>query len=115
MTPDPKSPQFIRHDIPEDAPMYLVDFYEDHFLFLQEIARQCEWDGITPDNFVFEYSTYDGSAEIIFNYIDKNEHSHRVTVGYYGDDVSHTCWFKYRFTAENFKEDTRFVQSYAES
>lgn len=54
------------------------------------------------------------NAEILFCFIDRNNHSHKVTVSFYGDDVSTTCWFSYLFSADNFDENTISVQSFAE-
>lgn len=113
MTPDPKSPIFIRHDLPENASKtahILFEAYKE----ITNLASSEEWVGVTPQNFTFEYSTYYGHAEILFNFIDKNDHCHKITVGYYGDDVSTSCWFTYLFKAENFDENACFVQSFAE-
>lgn len=70
MTPNPKDPRFIIHDIPAYASKQLKKFY-DEFLKIEENAKNGKWQGITYDDFIFEYSTYDRSAEIIFKYIDK--------------------------------------------
>lgn len=113
MTPNPKYPRFIRHNVPKGASKNLLLLYEE-YQTLQELAVQGNWNGIKPENFVFEYSTYDNNADILFCFIDRNNHSHKVRVSFYGDDVSTTCWFSYLFSADNFDENTVSVQSFAE-
>lgn len=113
MTPNPKDPRFIRHDVPNGTSRNLLRLYEEYQSILH-IAKQGTWNGIKPDNFTFEYSTYDGNAEVLFSFTDKNNHSHNITVTFYGDNVSTTCWFYYLFKADNFDENVLSVQSFAE-
>lgn len=113
MTPNPKDPRFIRHDVPNGASKNLTHLYKE-FQAIQQLAQQGNWRGINSNNFTFEYSTYDGNAEILFSYFDRNEHYHNIVVTFYGDDVSTTCWFSYLFKAENFDEKAISVQSFAE-
>lgn len=113
MTPNPKGPRFIRYDMPKGAPKNVLDLYEE-FQTLHFLAQQENWRGLRPENIVFEYSTYDNDAEILINFGDRNNHSHKIIVSFNRDGVSTTCWISYRFTAENFDENARFVQSFAE-
>lgn len=113
MTPNPKDPRFIIHDVPAYTSVQLRKFH-DEFLKIEENARNGKWQEITNDNFIFEYSTYDQSAEIIFIYVDKNEHTHKITVSLFHDSVSAVCWFTYLLEAHNFAPTTISVQSYAE-
>lgn len=113
MTPNPKDPRFIRHDVPKGAPEYVVELYEE-FQTLHFLAQQGNWSRVKPENIVFEYSIYDNDADIIINFNDNNNHSHRIIVSFDRDVVSATCWISYRFTAENFDENARIVQSFAE-
>lgn len=113
MTPNPKDSRFIIHDVPAYASVHLRKFY-DEFLRIEENAKNGKWSGITNDNFTFEYSTYDQSAEIIFDYIDKNEHTHKISVSLFQDSVSAICWFTYLLEAHNFAPTAISVQSYAE-
>lgn len=114
MTPNPKSPQFLRNEVPADAPQNLVRLYDD-YKTIKKLAKQGNWPGVLPENFIFEYSTYDNNAEIVFKFIDKNQHIHRITVAFYGDSISSACWFSYLFKADNFDENAITVQSFAES
>lgn len=111
MTPNPKDSRYIIHYIPDDASIHLRKLY-DEFLKIKTNAGKLS--GITDDNFVFEYSTYDGNAEIIFTFIDKNEHIHKITVSLYQDSVSAACWFFYKLQTDNFASNVVSVQSYAE-
>lgn len=113
MTPNPKDPRFIIHDVPAYASVHLRKFYAE-FLKIEENAKNAKWPGITNDHFTFEYSTYDQSAEIIFKYIDRNEHTHKITVSLFQDSVSAVCWFTYLLEAHNFAPTAIAVQSYAE-
>lgn len=113
MTPNPKDPRFILHDVPNDAPKNAERLYDEYRTIL-ELEKQVGWHGVKPENFVFEYSTYDRNAEIQFNFIDKNRHSHKITVAFHGDSKSSICWFSYQFKADNFDEKVVSVQSFAE-
>ncbi len=113
MTPHPKDPRFIIHDVPAYASKQMKNFY-DEFLKIQENAKNGKWQGITNDNFIFEYSTYDRNAKIIFKYTDKNEHTHKITASLFQDAVSSACWFSYILKADNFAPTVKSVQSYAE-
>lgn len=113
MTPNTKDPRFIIHDVPAYASKQLKNFY-DEFLKIEENAKNGKWQGITNDNFIFEYSTYDRNAEIIFKYTDNNEHTHKITASLFQDAVSSVCWFSYILKADNFASNVVSVQSYAE-
>ncbi|MCM1450913.1 MAG: hypothetical protein NC102_01465 [Clostridium sp.] len=113
MTPNPKAPRFIRNEVPAEAPQNMVHLY-DEYQTIKQLAKIGNWPGVLPENFVFEYSTYDNNAEILFKFIDKNQHIHRITVAFYGDSVSTACWFSYLFKADNFYENAITVQSFAE-
>lgn len=113
MTPNPKDYRFIRHDVPKGASENVVNLYDEYQTIL-EIEKQVGWPGVKSENFVFEYNTYDKNAEILFNFIDKNKHTHKITVSFHGDSKSSTCWFSYLFKADNFDEKVVSVQSFAE-
>ena len=113
MTPNPKDSRFIRHDVPKGASKNVVHLYDEYQTIL-EIEKQVGWPGVKSENFVFEYNTYDKNAEILFNFIDKNKHTHKIIVSFHGDSKSSTCWFSYLFKADNFDEKVVSVQSFAE-
>lgn len=113
MTYISKDPRFIRHDVPKGAPKHIVSLYEE-FQTIQWLAKQENWKGVKPEDFVFEYNTNNNNAEILFNFIDKNQHTHKITVAFDGDSISTTCWFSYLFKADNFDENALTVQSFAE-
>lgn len=114
MTPNPKDPRFIIHEVPANSTEHMKTFYAA-FKRLKDVAGENKWAGIDADNLQFEYSTYDENAEIIFSYMDKNEHTHRIEISLWHDAVSSLCWFSYVLKAENFASDVTAVQSYAES
>lgn len=113
MTSISKDPRFIRHDVPKGAPKHIVTLYEE-FQTIQWLAKQENWKGVKPENFVFEYNTNNNTAEILFKFIDKNQHIHNIIVAFDGDSISTTCWFSYLFKANNFDENVLSVQSFAE-
>lgn len=113
MTPSSKDPRYILHNVPATASEHLKTFY-DSYLRIKETADGGKWVGITSKNFIFEYNSYDGDAEIIFSYTDRNEHIHKITTSIWHDSVSSICWFSYLLKADNFLPTVNFVQSYAE-
>lgn len=113
MTPNPKDPRFILHEVPNDAPENAKRLYDEYRMIL-ELEKRVGWPGVKPENFVFEYSTYDKSAEILFNFVDKNKHTHKISVAFHGDSKSYTCWLSYLFSADNFDGNHFSVQSFTE-
>jgi len=113
MTPNPKDPRFILHDVPNGASENVVHLFEE-YQTLKWLAQQENWSGVKAENVIFEYSTYDSTAEILIKFYDKNTHSHNIKVAFYGDDISTTCWVSYLFKADNFFEKHLSVQSFAE-
>lgn len=108
-----KDPRFISHDVPKGAPKHIETLYEE-YQTVQCLAKQENWKGVRPENVVFEYNTNNNTAEILFKFIDKNQHTHNIIVSFDGDSVSATCWFSYLFKADNFDENALTVQSFAE-
>lgn len=90
MTQNPKVAQFICHEEHKEALKNLHRLYEA-YSELHSMLRQGEWSELSPENLAFEHNTYDRNAEISFNFIDKNEHSHKITIAFYGDSISSTC------------------------
>jgi hypothetical protein len=62
MTPNPKGPRFILHDVPNDASENAVRLYDEYQTIL-ELEKHVGWPGVKPENFVFKYSTYDRNSE----------------------------------------------------
>ena len=78
MTPDPKSAQFIKAELPIDASIEMKQFAENLYS-LQSLANELKIEGINSDSFCLEYNTYDHSLGIRFRYIDGNNHQHTLT------------------------------------
>lgn len=117
MTPDPRSPIFIRHDIPSDASRNVQSF-ANTFNELKTLADKNRWPGITSQNLVLEYSTYDNNVWFIITFRDKNDHSHTLTITLQQEVEALSgialCSIEYLFSADNFKEGVLTVRSFAE-
>ena len=79
MTPNPDSPKFIRHEIPEGAPIRALRLREDYKLLRANIEA-CVWPHITSGCLRLDYNTYDGRVRITVGFTDKNKHSHTFSI-----------------------------------
>lgn len=75
MTPNPNSPLFIKHEVPEYACDNSKKLSQYFFLLRGEI-RKNRWNGISEADISLAYNTYDGCTEIEIVYRDKNNHAH---------------------------------------
>lgn len=63
MTPNPDSPKFVRHEIPDDASATAIRLREIHKLLKANIEA-CVWHHVTSDCIRLDYNTYDGRVRI---------------------------------------------------
>lgn len=79
MTPNPDSPLFIKHEVPEYACDNSKKLSQYFFLLRGEIVNN-RWNGITPNDITLTYNTYDGCTEVEINFKDKNNHKHHFII-----------------------------------
>ena len=79
MTPNPDSPKFIRHEIPDNASVRALRLREDYKLLRANIEA-CAWPHITSGCLRLDYNTYDGRVRITVGFTDKNKHSHTFSI-----------------------------------
>ena len=84
MTPNPDSPKFIRHEIPDYASAIALKLRDDYKLLKANIDAGV-WHQIASDNLRLDYNTYDGRVRITIGFTDKNEHSHTFSIISYSD------------------------------
>lgn len=118
MTPDPRSPHFIRNELPLDASREMKAF-ADKLHTIGILANDLKIPGINNDSFHLEYNTYDHSLRIIFEYIDCNEHKHSLTAILATCEdkdgtQSYVCDYHYLLKVDNFEEGRISVNSFAE-
>ena len=79
MTPNPNSPQFIKHEVPDYACNNSKKLSQYFFLLRGEI-RKNRWNGISENDISLTYNTYDGCTEVEVVFRDKNNHAHHFTM-----------------------------------
>lgn len=75
MTPNPNSPQFLIHEVPDyacDNSKLLSSYYSR----LVEDIRHGKWQGISISDIALTYNTYDGCTEVSIVFRDRNNHAH---------------------------------------
>lgn len=85
MTPNPDSPKFVRHEIPDNASATAIRLREIHKLLKTNIEA-CSWHHILSDCLSLDYNTYNGRVCIAVGFTDTNNHSHTFSINYYGDE-----------------------------
>ena len=75
MTPNPDSPIFIKHEVPDYACNNSKKLSLYFFLLRGEI-RENRWNGISENDISLTYNTYDGCTEVEVVFRDKNNHAH---------------------------------------
>lgn len=116
MFPNPDSPQFIRHEVPEYAcenSKKLTHF----FTHLKRQALKGRWKGLSENDFTLTYNTYDGRTEVSVILTDTNHHHHHFSMcllpdngwGKEGEDSFHLSYY---FDG-TFNENELFVRSFA--
>lgn len=85
MTPNPDSPKFIRHEIPDHASATALRMRENYKLLKANIEA-CVWHHITSDCLHLDYNTYDDRVRITVGFTDKNKHFHTFSIISFGDE-----------------------------
>lgn len=115
MTPNPNSPAFIIHEVPQYACDSAQRIAEASYKIKQD-AKNGRWNGIT-DDIKLEYNTYDGCIKVEAKLIDTNHHNHYFTIQFLPDngfgDGTDYLYLKYLFEGE-FDENVLSVRSFAE-
>lgn len=75
MTPNPLSPQFLRHEVPENACDNSKKLSEYYFLLREEIIKN-RWNGISVEDITLTYSTYNEFTKVEVILTDCNHHRH---------------------------------------
>ena len=117
MTPDPNSPRFIRHEVPEYAcenSKKLSQLY----LQLREQISIGKWKRIKAKDILLTYNTYDGTTEIKIKFLDENKHIHHFSMQLvpdngFGNNEEDSFRFIYQFEG-SFDENALSVRSFAE-
>ena len=86
MTPNPESPKFIRHEIPDNASETALKLREYYSLLKANISASA-WHNITSECLGLEYNTYDGRISIDVRFTDSNNHTHTFVINYSGSDM----------------------------
>lgn len=86
MTPNPESPKFIRHEIPDNASETALKLREYYSLLKANISASV-WHNITSECLGLEYNMYDGRIRIDVRFTDSNKHTHTFVINYSGSDM----------------------------
>lgn len=117
MTPNPDSPIFIKHEVPEYACDNSKKLSQYFFLLRGEI-RENRWNGISENDISLTYNTYDGCTEVEVVFRDKNKHAHHFTMQLvpangFGDTDEDRFRFLYLFEGK-FDENAISIRSFAD-
>lgn len=116
MTPNPNSPIFIRHEVPEDACDNSKKLSQLFLLLREQIANN-KWDGITKNDIDFTYNTYDGTTQVNIIFCDDNKHLHYFSMQLIPDngfgDNNDSFRLIYKFEG-CFDENALSIRSFAE-
>lgn len=116
MTPNPDSPIFIKHEVPEYACDKSKKLSQYFFLLRGEI-RKNRWNGISEADISLAYNTHDGCTEIEIVYRDKNNHAHHFIMQLMPDngfgDGTDALGLTYLFEG-TFDENALSIRSFAE-
>lgn len=116
MTPNPDSPIFIKHEVPE----YACDNSKklsQYFFLLREEIRKNRWNGISENDISLTYNTYDGCTEVEIVFRDKNNHTHHFIMQLmpdngFGDTDEDRFRLLYLFDGK-FDENALSIRSFA--
>lgn len=116
MTPNPDSPIFTKHEVPDYACNNSKKLSQYFFLLRGEI-RKNRWNGISENDISLTYNTYDGCTEVEVVFRDKNNHAHHFTMQLVPDNGfgDGTDAFGLAYLLEGvFDENAISVRSFAE-
>ncbi len=116
MTPNPNSPQFLIHEVPDyacDNSKLLSSYYSR----LVEDIRHGKWQGISISDIALTYNTYDGCIEVNIVFRDRNNHAHYfimqlVPDNGFGDTDDDSFRLIYLFDGK-FDENALSIRSFA--
>ena len=116
MTPNPDSPIFIKHEVPDYACNNSKKLSLYFFLLRGEI-RENRWNGISVNDISLTYNTYDGCTEVEVVFRDKNNHAHHFTMQLvpangFGDTDEDRFRLLYLFEGK-FDENALSIRSFA--
>ena len=117
MTPNPNSPIFIKHEVPEYACENSKKLSQLFLLLREQIANN-KWEGTTENDIDLTYNTYNGFTEVNIKFCDDNKHLHHFSMcllpyngwGNVEDDSFHLSYF----FEGTFNENALLVRSFAE-
>lgn len=84
MTPNPDSPSFITHDIPDNASEAALKL-RDSYRMLKANILACVWSYVSTDDIELTYNIYDGRVLISIMFTDSNNHTHTFTINSFGE------------------------------
>ncbi len=117
MTPNPNSPIFIKHEVPE----YACDNSKKLSQYFSKLSGEIlknRWNGISEKDITLTYNTHDGCTEVEIVCIDNNNHSHHfimqlVPDNGFGDTDDDKFRLIYLFEGK-FDENAICIRSFAE-
>ena len=117
MTPNPNSPIFIKHEVPEYACDNSKKLSQSFSKLREEILKN-RWNGISEKDIGLTYNTYDGCTEIEIVCRDNNNHTHHfimqlVPDNGFGDTDNDIFRLIYLFEGK-FDENAISIRSFAE-
>lgn len=83
MYPNPNSPDFLRHEIPDYASSEALKLSNVFDLIKADIWA-CKWHNTKSDCLSLEYNTYDGRVCFKVYFTDQNNHTHTFAITYLG-------------------------------
>lgn len=116
MTPNPNSPIFIKHEVPDYA-CNNSKMLSQYFFLLRGEIRKNRWNGILENDISLTYNTYDGCTEVEIVFRDKNNHAHHFTMQLvpdngFGDTDEDRFRLLYLFEGK-FDENALSIRSFA--
>ena len=116
MTPNPNSPIFIKHEVPDMACESSKALSNIYFQLKEEIDNG-KWQGVKSDDLSLSYNFYNGCTEVKLAYTDSNSHIHQFIMQLMPDngfgDGEDSFRLLYLFEGQ-LDEKTPFVRSFAD-
>ena len=117
MTPNPDSPRFIRHEVPDYA-CENSKRLSQLFVLLREQISKSKWKGIAENDIDLTFNTYNGITEVKIKFCDDNKHLHHFSMllvpdNGFGMDDKDSFRLIYKFEG-CFDENALSIRSFAE-
>ena len=116
MTPNPDSPIFIKHEVPDYACKNSKKLSKYFFKLREEILKH-RWNGISENDISLTYNTYDGCTEVEIVFRDKNNHVHHFKMQLLPDNgfgATHEDSFRLLYLFDGkFDENALSIRSFA--